>query len=71
MGSAVIASSIGLLLEVLCERYQARGKEKTNNSSVVMPASLKESKNGAKSKSNITVPCTQIFSKQILLYHSI
>ncbi len=50
MGSAVNASKIGLTLERVCERYHARGTERTNKMSVVKPANLNESMNGVKSK---------------------
>ena len=54
MGKAVNASKNGLDLERVCDNHQAKGSDNTNKISVVKPASLNESKKGAKSKfSNI------------------
>jgi hypothetical protein len=44
---------IGLSLELVCDRYQARGSDMTNSITVVTKANLKDSKNGAKSSDKI------------------
>lgn len=46
MGKAVIASIIGLLLELVCESHHARGRQSINSMKVVSPASLKDKING-------------------------
>ena len=50
MGRAVRASKNGLALDEVCERYQASGTLMKKSISVVIPASLKESRKGSKSK---------------------
>jgi len=50
MGRAVNASSRGFVLEVLCDRYHAKGRESRKRIRVVIPASLNDKINGLKSR---------------------
>lgn len=47
MGRAVMDSINGLEFELVCERYQARGKESIKSIKVVVAASLNERINGS------------------------
>ena len=53
MGKAVIASIIGLIFDLVCDKYQASGKLITNKIIVVIKADLKDKIKGVKSKVSI------------------
>jgi hypothetical protein len=50
MGKAVKASINGFTFDFVCDKYHARGRLNIKSISVVIPASLKDSMNGVRSR---------------------